>query len=337
MPKVVKVKSEGSVQSAQVAGATIKPKPKASAPSKWKFEWVKNGFKADPSLEHLIKDKPGDVEKQKKFVRRPCHEMIEYEMSMGRNVMIIGPGGVGKDFSIEVISAAQGLPLSVTSCNMSWKVEDALGTDELVPDGKGGTSTIHKPGEPLQVYEKGGITLFSEVNSCPPGELIKLNHAFEAGCLYVERARRTVPKHDHSYLVLNANPAGEQYMGVTGMNKATRNRFRIVYVKAWKKDELLKLLGNITEFDKIAEYYSKCQAAMASDQGRLKGLVSLRDLITMAEDFDKGLPANVVLHTNSLLQFYEEGKKTAYHTALTFAKHLWPSVKDDFGQSVTYK
>jgi MoxR-like ATPase len=315
-------------------GATNKKAPVKAAPPKRSWNYVPQAsIKVSVSDPVLLSEIPQLTEPElSSYVIRPeVDQQIQHAIDMcvkgsrSHWPYLLGPAGTGKDTAFRWHAAQMGMPYHVQSFDQNSTMQDILGRLDLKSGDSGGTDSSFIEGRWLKGIQTQGFVINSEINFAGPGKLAKLQSALSERRLYVDEAGKTYYVSDECIMGLNANPSRQGYHGTQPINPALKDRCKIIRVPAWTKEELEKIpsLKSSSEFDKLADLYTRVQDAVA-DQG-LKGVISIRGLLRLAEDLKTGLPINECVHSSILEHFKEEGDKH-YQSVVAFAKHNWPEV-----------
>jgi hypothetical protein len=329
-------KEAKEVETAEPEAVEVKPAAPKEPPA-WKKALNEpiQGFTVNPELEHRVpKVGPNGLPivdgKEIRFVTRACDEEMWYLLRKFKKVVAKGKSGCGKDMSLIAFAAQNKLPHKVFPFCGSARVEDLFGHRDLEAK-NGGTESPYIMHDDLKIMIHGGVLVLSEFNAGSMNEVIAFNDTFEARKATVQRTGKSYDFHEHAYLAMNFNPG---YEGTKSINDATLGRFNVVDFPAWSKDELYQLLGPINEFDNLAELYIRIQRAMDDTKNGLRGgIISIRNLLSIASMLKDGVDLNTALHMGFLNHFTCNSKdRTYYNAAFLIAQHLWPGLVSQQGK-----
>lgn len=139
----------------------------------------------------------------------------------GKDLLLIGNKGSGKDTLINTISWILGLPMTVYVGNKDETKESLVGE----PAFRNGESTFD-PSEFAKVIEYGGIVNMAEINMLV-GDVTSILHSVADENRVLATPIGSIHRHDHSVIVGSMN-VGEGYQGVKELNDALKDRFAIL-------------------------------------------------------------------------------------------------------------
>lgn len=162
-------------------------------------------------------------------VLHPAFDRAVALVAAGVHVALVGPAGCGKTHLAEQI--AKSLKRAFAAQSMSAGVSESAFTGWLLPMGKGG-EYVHVPTPFLEVYEKGGVFLFDEMDNADPNLLVFMNMALANKSFYLptRKGNPVVTRHKDFVAVGCMNTFGTgadaQYVGRAQLDGATLDRFR---------------------------------------------------------------------------------------------------------------
>lgn len=211
-----------------------------------------------------------------------------------RRVYLHGPHGSGKSSHIEQVAARLNWPCVRINLDGHVTRADLIGRDMvLLRDGKQVTEFV--PGMLVWALERPVALVFDEYDAGRPDVMFVIQRLLESqGRLTLLDQNRVITPHPAFRLFATANTAGQGdasglYIGTQPVNQAQMDRWHVVaelgYLAPERELEILR--ARVPEVDS-----GLCQQAVslaglcrrAFEQGDLSTLMSLRTLITWAEN-----------------------------------------------------
>ncbi|MED3576023.1 AAA family ATPase [Cytobacillus praedii] len=149
----------------------------------------------------------------------------------GKDLILFGDKGSGKDTLIHTLSWIFGLPMTIYVGNRDETKESLVGE----PGFRNGESTFD-PSELAKTIENGGIINMAEVNMLV-GDVTSILHSVADENRVLASPIGAIRRHEHSLIIGSMN-VGEGYAGVKQLNEAFKDRFailRLPYALDFKK------------------------------------------------------------------------------------------------------
>lgn len=215
---------------------------------------LSNEFKSQITVEvdkhaktlHTIQVKVGNRKANK--VDGVVPEYFETLCKLGSsriNIMMVGPAGSGKTFIAGQVAKALGLKYGSISCSVGMSESQVSGW--LIPVGANG-KFVYVPAVFIDIYEKGGLFLFDEIDNSDPNMLVFLNQAIANDHFFLPQRHENpmIKKHKDFVCVAAANTVGlgadAMYVGRNQLDAATLDRFRAGMVRVDYSPEVEKAL-----------------------------------------------------------------------------------------------
>lgn len=145
-----------------------------------------------------------------------------------KNILMVGPSGCGKTYVAGLIAKALGLNYASQSCSAG--VSESAFVGWLIPIKNG--EFVHVPSQFVEMYEKGGVFLFDEIDASDPNVLVFINQALANDHFFLPQRfdKPKVTKHKNFVAIGAANTFGTgadaMYTARNVLDEATRDRFR---------------------------------------------------------------------------------------------------------------
>jgi cobaltochelatase CobS len=156
---------------------------------------------------------------------------------------LCGPAGSGKTTIAEQVAKAMSLPFGSLSCTAGMSEGHLTGRPTI----QGG----YIPARFVELYETGGVFLFDEFDAADPNTALVVNSALANGYLSVpyRTEKQRADRHKNFVCIIATNTWGNgadpQYLGRSGLDLATRDRFAAAKILVQYDQELEKrILGN---------------------------------------------------------------------------------------------
>lgn len=238
-------------------------------------------------------------------------EVISKRLADGRNVLLEGPAGCGKNVGIKYISDETNRPAIRVNFGSEITYEDLVGHYEVQADG----SMEFIPGFLTIAVRIGAIFVADEINAAPPEATMPLNSVTEAKpLLQIRETSQIIKPHPAFRFVGTLNPATGPYGGAKKLNAAFESRFtkiKMDYLPEKKEaaliDELVNRTRQVIHLDDITTHVKIANTI----RRRIKNnenypLVSTRDLIDAAELTD-------LMDSKEAIKFVVDSKKGPEH------------------------
>ncbi|MCP1161411.1 AAA family ATPase [Bacillus infantis] len=139
----------------------------------------------------------------------------------GKDLILVGSKGSGKDTLISTISWILGLPMTVYVGNKDETKESLVGE----PAFRNGETTFD-PSEFSKTIEFGGIINMAEINMLV-GDVTSILHSVTDENRVLASPVGAIKRHEHS-VILGSMNLGEGYIGVKTLNDAFKDRFAVL-------------------------------------------------------------------------------------------------------------
>ncbi|WP_066298123.1 AAA family ATPase [Bacillus sp. FJAT-29937] len=149
----------------------------------------------------------------------------------GKDLLLLGNKGSGKDTLISTLSWIFGLPMTIYVGNRDETKESLVGE----PGFRNGESTFD-PSELAKAIEHGGIANMAEINMLV-GDVTSILHSVADENRVLASPIGAIQRHDHSLIIGSMN-VGEGYVGTKRLSEALKDRFailRLPYTTDFKK------------------------------------------------------------------------------------------------------
>jgi MoxR-like ATPase len=204
--------------------------------------WEETQSKIDSTIDHKLKAHrrvevalPGKKEGVKmKDILPEEFEIILQLAGQRMNTMMIGPAGAGKTFLASKVAEALKMDFASISCSIGMSESQLVGW--LIPIGASGQFQ-HVPASFLDIYEKGGVFLFDELDNSDANTLTFINQAIGNDHFFIPQRHKNplAKKHKDFVCVAAANTYGHgadsMYVGRNQLDAATLDRFRAGMVR----------------------------------------------------------------------------------------------------------
>ncbi|MCC5865161.1 MAG: AAA family ATPase [Wenzhouxiangella sp.] len=228
-----------------------------------------------------------------RFVDEPTRAIL-LGFAHNRRVYLHGPHGSGKSSHIEQVAARLNWPCVRVNLDGHVTRADLVGRDMVVlRDGKQVTEFV--PGILVWALERPVALVFDEYDAGRPDVMFVIQRVLESqGRFTLLDQNRVITPHRHFRLFATANTAGQGdasglYAGTQALNQAQMDRWHIIaelgYLAPEREQEVLRSrLPSLDEetLRRMTVLAGLCR--QAHHQGDLSTLVSLRTLITWAEN-----------------------------------------------------
>lgn len=294
---------EESTTSAPTTASPTTPKKPTPVPTKrnWKSGWNEikdylSGEGLSNRLIALIQNKrvaihdtvslrPMTVEPKKPsfpYSGEMLGRAIRHVLS-GKDLILIGGKGTGKDTMIATLSWIFGLPMSIYVGNKDETKESLVGE----PAFRNGESTFD-PSEFAKTIEFGGIVNMAEVNMLV-GDVTSILHSVADENRVLASPIGAIHRNEHSVIIGSMN-VGEGYVGVKELNEAFKDRFailRLPYTADFKKMLSSKTGLTDTYALEFLEKVKKAIEKLISEESQGMAANTLRGYIDAANYFNE--------------------------------------------------
>ena len=228
------------------------------------------------------------------FLEEPTRAIL-MGFAHNRRVFLHGPHGSGKSSHIEQVAARLNWPCVRVNLDGHVTRADLVGRDMVIlRDGKQVTEFV--PGILVWALERPVALVFDEYDAGRPDVMFVIQRVLESqGRFTLLDQNRVITPHRHFRLFATANTAGQgdasgMYVGTQALNQAQMDRWQVIaelgYMDPDREAEILK--SRLPDLD---DEIARCMTRLAGfcreahRQGDLSSAVSLRTLITWAENF----------------------------------------------------
>ena len=186
-------------------------------------------------------EKEKDKYKPKEKTSHPALYKMLSLARIGQNILMVGPTGSGKTYLSSEIADMLGRDFSSVSCCAGMSESWLSGW--LLPIKENGTFD-YVPSGFVEMYEKGGVFLFDEMDAGDENTLIFINAALAGDCFHLPQRfhSRKVKRHKDFVALAAANTFGngenDIYSGRNQLDGATLDRFRAGVIEVDYSEEL---------------------------------------------------------------------------------------------------
>lgn len=248
-------------------------------------------------------------------------EIVTKALSLGMNVVLKGPPGVGKSYLAKYLCAQTNRPLYRITLSETTYREDLLGHLHLLSSAEGSTETRWIDGPLTRAAREGGVLLLDEINAADANTVAALNAVMEqreTRSLTIPQTGETIEPHEEFRVIATANPG---YQGTYELNDAFEDRFRHVkldYLPADVETDLILARTGLRperreEVESLVNLAGRLREAYVD--GELSTPVTTRELVRIArfmeDDFmdlraaaESELVARVSEYDESLVESY---------------------------------
>lgn len=186
--------------------------------------------------------------------------LLEYAISNGKNILIVGPTGSGKSSLACNVLARLKRKAEIFSCHGETSSEGLIGKPWVVVDpatNEGITKVSY--GAALRAYSSGKVLILEEVDMAMAGILASIQRIMEVQSdFYIcdIGEEEIIPKNKQFSVIATANTIGTgeddfMYAGTNALNLSFVNRFSVRYIMGYlSKERESKVLVNKTGIDK---------------------------------------------------------------------------------------
>jgi hypothetical protein len=203
---------------------------------------------------------------------------------------LCGPAGSGKTTIAEQVAKAMSLPFGSLSCTAGMSEGHLTGRPTI----QGG----YIPARFVELYETGGVFLFDEFDAADPNTALVVNSALANGYLSVpyRTEKQRADRHKDFVCIIATNTWGNgadpQYLGRSGLDLATRDRFAAAKILVGYDQSLEKrILAN----DKLHTQLMVIRKNI--DTHKLRRILSTRAIAQMSALIRSGITAGDALDT----------------------------------------
>lgn len=199
--------------------------------------------KQKPVIKHIVIKDRAEPKEVKGRVHKLFTEIVQ-RVSIGQNVMLIGPAGSGKTHVARQVADALSLPFGAISMSLGTTEADLFG--KSLPQENGGFKYVDSV--LTNMCPNPGLFLIDELDASDPNTLVKLNQFLEQREIFLPgRAHgQHLVMHKQFYIMACANTAGlgfdAVYSGRERLDLSTIDRFKANQLVMSYCDELEKEL-----------------------------------------------------------------------------------------------
>lgn len=223
-------------------------------------------------IQVVVGERP-EVEFKEKLHK--CFHPVLQALQHERQAFLVGPAGTGKTTLAGQVAKAMGLQFGHISCTAGMSEAHLMG--RMIADGS------YVGSEFIELYEKGGVFLFDEIDAADPNTLLIVNSALANGRMSVpnRRSKPFAERHEDFYAICVANTYGNgsnQYSGRSILDAAFLDRFCMSKVDVGYDNDLEKeLLG-----ERMSLAVKLWQVRKNIDSYKLRRILSTRMFLASA-------------------------------------------------------
>ncbi|MCS6985502.1 MAG: AAA family ATPase [Leptospiraceae bacterium] len=167
-------------------------------------------------------------------------ERILYPLSEGRNLLLVGDAGVGKNALIYYINSLRGLPTIRFGFNHDTLPEDLIGSFRITPHG-----FCWNDGPLLHAMKSGYTFVADEMNLASAEILKRFLSVFEKKRItLIEKDRQEIVAHERFHFVATQNPT----LGFEGrkiLPESIKRYFTIIHLDPYPLEEEVEIMANL--------------------------------------------------------------------------------------------
>lgn len=216
-------------------------------------------------------------------------DIVTKALSLGMNVVLKGPPGVGKSYLAKYLCAQTNRPLYRITLSETTYREDLIGHLHLMSSPEGDTETQWIDGPLTRAAREGGVLLLDEINAADANTVAALNAVMEqreTRSLTIPQTGETVTPHEEFRVIATANPG---YQGTYELNDAFEDRFRHVKLDYLPADVETDLVFERTdlrperreEVEDLVQLANRLREAYMD--GELSTPVTTREIVRIAQ------------------------------------------------------
>lgn len=228
------------------------------------------------------------------FYHEKFEELLQL-VQLDEPIMLIGPAGSGKNFSIAQIAQALGLHMYYTNnASNEFKLTGFIDA--------GGN---YRDTEFYKAFKNGGIFFLDEIDNSDPSALIVINSALANG--YMAFPHETIDRHPDFRMVSAANTWGKgsdlQYVGRNALDGATLDRFDNIFF-----DYDPKLEEALYPNNEVLQFMWSFRDAVY--QTKIPHIVSTRGIGKVYKKEINGVPLETILRVNIVKNLSQDDLNT---------------------------
>ena len=276
---------------------TLGSKPRVQEKNEKSLNNLANNFQKEVSVPsvHILNSHGEEIGKTEPEHFHEKFEEILSLVNLDEPVMLIGPAGSGKNYSIAQVSKALNKQMYYTNnASNEFKLTGFIDA--------GGN---YRDTEFYKAFKNGGVFFLDEIDNSDPSALIVINSALANG--YMAFPHETIDRHPDFRMVAAANTWGKgsdfQYVGRNALDASTLDRFDNVFF-----DYDMSLEEELYPSDNVLNFMWAFREAV--EKSRIPHIVSTRCIGKVYKKEINGFSPETILRVNVIRNLSQDDLNT---------------------------